>query len=287
MNIAQSITHFTSSLSEFLGQGEAISCARITLEKITGIPFNSLRVEGETELSVEEVNFLDKVILELKTGRPLQYILNEAWFYDLPFFVDDRVLIPRSETEELVKIILSDYDFEKPKRILDIGTGSGCIPISIAHQKPYWEVFAIDISKGALDVAVMNAQKHNVSVKFQLVDVLNESYTNEFFKKHGTFDIIVSNPPYITNDEKKILSPNVLNFEPHMALFADEGDALVFYRRINQLAQQYLNEGGQLYYEINEFKGNEMLELMKQNGFNQIELLQDINEKNRIIKAIK
>jgi release factor glutamine methyltransferase len=287
MNISFAIQHFTSSLSEFLGQGEALSCARITLEKITGIPFNSLKVEGETELSEDEISYLDKVILELKTGRPLQYILNEAWFYNLPFFVDDRVLIPRPETEELVNIILKPYDFDKPIRILDIGTGSGCIPVTIAYHKPHWKVFAIDISKDALDVAVENAAMHNVSVQFQMVDVLNDSYTDAFFKKHGKFDIIVSNPPYITFDEKKLLNPNVLNFEPHSALFADEQDALIFYRRINQLATKYLNDGGQLYYEINEHRGKEMLDLMKNHNFNEIELIKDINEKNRIIKAVK
>jgi release factor glutamine methyltransferase len=272
MNISFAIQHFTSSLSEFLGQGEALSCARITLEKITGIPFNSLKVEGETELSEDEISYLDKVILELKTGRPLQYILNEAWFYNLPFFVDDRVLIPRPETEELVNIILKPYDFDKPIRILDIGTGSGCIPVTIAYHKPHWKVFAIDISKDALDVAVENAAMHNVSVQFQMVDVLNDSYTDAFFK---------------TFDEKKLLNPNVLNFEPHSALFADEQDALIFYRRINQLATKYLNDGGQLYYEINEHRGKEMLDLMKNHNFNEIELIKDINEKNRIIKAVK
>lgn len=287
MNIFSATTHFTSSLSEFLGQGEALSCARITLEKITGIPFNTLKIEGETELTKSEISFLDKVILELRTGRPIQYVLNEAWFYNLPFYVDDRVLIPRPETEELVNIILKQYDFEKPKRILDIGTGSGCIPISLAHAKPYWKIFGIDISKGALDVAVLNAKKINVSVQFQLVDILNNANTDDFFKKHGSFDIIVSNPPYITIDEKKLLNPNVLNFEPHNALFAHDNDALIFYKRINELATKYLNPYGELYYEINEYKGNEMLDLMKNHNFNEVELIKDINDKNRIIKAIK
>ena len=287
MNISQAIIHFTNSLSEFLGQGEANSCAKITLEYITKIPFNSLKIEGETELQLDEINFMDKVILELKTGRPIQYILNEALFYNLLFYVDDRVLIPRPETEELVNLIISPYDFEKPKRVLDIGTGSGCIPIAIAHIKPNWEIFAIDISKGALDVAVLNAGNLNANVSFQLVDILNESYASAFFKKHGPFDIIVSNPPYITRDEKKLLNPNVLNFEPHSALFTDDLDALIFYRRINELAKNHLKPGGELYYEINEHKGKEMVELMKIHNFNEVELIKDMQNKNRIIKAVK
>lgn len=287
MTISESISHFTNSLSEFLGQGEAASCARIAIEKITGIHYNEIRTAGNVELTTEQVNQLDKIIRELKTGRPLQYILNEAWFYGLPFYVDDRVLIPRPETEELVNIILKPYDFDKQLRVLDIGTGSGCIPVSLAHHKPHWEFVAIDVSKDALDVAVINAKKNNVSVKFHLLDILNESYTREFFSKQEPFDIIVSNPPYITIDEKKILSTNVLDFEPHTALFAHANDALVFYRRINELAGKLLKAGGQLYYEINEFKGVEMMDLMKKHNFNEVELINDINAKNRIIKAVK
>ncbi|HYG52012.1 MAG TPA: protein-(glutamine-N5) methyltransferase, release factor-specific, partial [Flavobacteriales bacterium] len=142
-------------------------------------------------------------------------------------------------------------------------------------------------SKDALDVAVINARKHGVTIKFQLLDILNESYTREFFANQKPFDIIVSNPPYITLSEKKKLGANVLDFEPHTALFAHENDALIFYRRINELAGSLLKAGGQLYYEINEFKGGEMMDLMKKHNFNEVELINDINAKNRIIKAVK
>lgn len=287
MTINQAITFFNSSLSEFLGREETQSCARITLEKFTAFDRKDLIVHGNDELSQEQVDEITRVVIELKTGRPLQYILNEAWFYGLPFYVDDRVLIPRPETEELVELILSQYDFEQPKKVLDIGTGSGCIPVALSHRKPYWKIYGIDVSPGALEVAAINVKRNHAHVLLQMVDVLNESYARGFFEKHGPFDVIVSNPPYISYDEKTMLGANVFNFEPHLALFAHENDPLVFYRSINQLARQYLKEGGELYYEISEFKGNEMLDLMKKNHFNQVELIRDMSNKNRIIKAIK
>lgn len=283
---------FNSSLSEFMGRDEAMACARISIEKITGYDRSALPVKSEEELSAEQANEVNRIIIELQTGRPLQYILGETWFYGLPFYVDDRVLIPRPETEELVDLILQQYDFDYPdsyrdKKVLDIGTGSGCIPVSLAYNKPHWQVFGIDVSPGALEVAAINIKKHGVKVLLQLVDVLNESYARDFFEKHGPFDMIVSNPPYISYDEQQVMTANVLNFEPHVALFAHESDPLVFYRNINQWAKQYLKEGGTLYYEISEFKGNEMLELMKKNNFNEVELIKDMSNKNRIIKAIK
>jgi len=287
LTINESITLFNSSLSEFLGREETMSCAKISLEKITGLDRKDFITRGNEELEEVQVNEVNRIILELKTGRPLQYILNEAWFYQLPFYVDDRVLIPRPETEELVDLILKQYDFEQPKKVLDIGTGSGCIPVALAHHKPYWKVFGIDVSPGALEVAAINVKRHNVRVLLQMVDVLNESYARDFFEKHGPFDVIVSNPPYISYDEKKMMGANVFNFEPHVALFAHENDPLVFYRSINVLARNYLRDGGELYYEISEFKGGEMVDLMKKHSFNDVELIKDMSNKNRIIKAIK
>lgn len=264
-----------------------MSCARLALEKITGLDRSQFIIMGDEQLNAEQVEEVHRVIIELKTGRPLQYILHEAWFCGLPFFVDDRVLIPRPETEELVQLVLDQYDFEQPKKVLDIGTGSGCIPVSLAHNKPYWKVYGIDVSPGALEVAAINVKRHNVNVLLQMVDVLNESYARDFFEKHGPFDVIVSNPPYISYDEKRVMGANVFNFEPHVALFAHENDPLVFYRSINQLARQYLRKGGELYYEISEFRGKEMLELMKTNDFNEVQLIKDMSNKNRIIKAVK
>lgn len=270
-----------------MGESEAAACARLAIEHITRIDRKNFILHHNDELTAEQVNKINAVIIELKTGRPIQYILKESWFYNLSFYVDDRVLIPRQETEELIQLILEPYDFEKPLKVLDIGTGSGCIPVALGHHKPEWKIYAIDVSKEALDVAVLNASKHQVPIHFQLVDVLNEQQTDDYFSKYGPFDIIISNPPYIGLDEKKTLPINVLNFEPHTALFASGKDVLVFYRRISELASQHLTENGLLYYEINEFKGDEMLQLMKKYNFEEVELIRDINNKNRMLRAVR
>lgn len=291
LTINEVIQTFNSSLTEFMGAGEATSCARIALEKVTGISRSELAFEYDTVLEPKQIDQLNHIILELKTGRPLQYIIHETWFYGWPFYVDDRVLIPRPETEELVDLVLKENELENihdsGKKVLDIGTGSGCIPITLSLSKPHWKVFGIDVSPGALEVAIQNASTLKTSVLFQLVDVLDNANALEFFKKHGPFDVIISNPPYIAMDEKRYLSANVLNFEPHVALFANQHDALVFYRNINRFAKEFLKPGGVIYYEISEFKGKEMIQLMQEHQFNEVELINDLNNKNRIIKAVK
>lgn len=289
LNLNEAISLFNSNLSEFLGREETLACARVSLEKITGLQRSEFITAGEVELTEEQVAETDRVIRGLQTGRPLQYLLNEAWFYGMSFYVDDRVLIPRPETEELVDLILKEHPaVTRPhQKVLDIGTGSGCIPVSLAAHRSGWKVYAIDVSPGALEVASANVKQHEVGVLLQMVDVLNESYARDFFEKHGPFDIIVSNPPYISYDEQQKMGANVFNFEPHVALFAHDNDPLVFYRNINRLAMQYLKQGGELYYEISEFRGDEMQELMKKNNFNEVELIKDMSDKNRIIKAVK
>ncbi len=286
MNLLGASNHFYASLSEFLGREEAISCSRIVLEFVTGISRSAFITNSDFEFSNFQIKQLDEIILELKSGRPLQYILKEAWFYEMLFYVDDNVLIPRPETEEMVDCILKSND-EKEKKVLDIGTGSGCIAITLAKHKPNWQVYGIDVSESALNVASQNARQIGVNVKFQLTDVLNPISVSDFFEKFGFFDVIISNPPYISFHEKSALSFSVMNFEPHLALFAHEHDSLVFYKAINRIAKKFLVKGGKMYYEINENKGNEMIEQMKCDAFHGIELIKDISGKNRIITATK
>lgn len=286
MNLNEAIQFANTALEPVMGKDEAASCAKILLEKISGLHRSSFFLHYSESLSAQQEEALKAMLEAMEDGRPVQYVLNETWFCDMPFYVNDHVLIPRPETEELVDLIAKENTGSELK-VLDIGTGSGCIPIALAKLKPTWKIFAIDVSTDALDVAQNNAMAHQVDVNFQCVDVLNNNQVNDFFKKVGAFDIIVSNPPYISFNERESMGFSVLNFEPHLALFANSADDLIFYRAINALAKNHLVNEGKLYYEISEFKGKEMKELMQSDGFNKVKLISDISGKNRIISAVK
>ena len=221
---------------------------------------------------------LAKVIVRLKTSEPWQYVLGKEWFYDLEFKVTAATLIPRPETEELVFQILNNHK-ENSLQLLDIGTGSGCIPISIQSERPEWEVSACDISEEALKVAQENNVTHETNVQFFQEDILNPT---ENSKK---WDIIVSNPPYIPMQEMEIMQKNVLDFEPHQALFVTNEDPLVFYRKIGEFALTHLKSSGHLYFELNEFYAEKTQELIQGLGFKNVEITQDLSEKNRMLKA--
>jgi release factor glutamine methyltransferase len=223
---------------------------------------------------------LNLIIQRLKQSEPLQYILGETEFYGRNFTVTPSVLIPRPETEELVEWVIKDNQHFTGK-ILDIGTGSGCIAISLALQIPLAQVFALDISVNALKVARYNANSLNAQVHFIEADILNYEHITP-----TSFDIIVSNPPYVCNNEKTVMQANVLDYEPHIALFVEDEDPLLFYRNIAHFAVKSLTPGGKLYCEINEAFGAETVELFAGIGLSQIELHIDINGKNRMIKAV-
>ena len=219
---------------------------------------------------------------ELKKEVPIQYLLGKTHFYGLDFEVNENVLIPRPETEELVEWIINEnkaIDKKKKVKILDIGTGSGCIAISLAKNLPNAEVYAIDVSKKALETAKRNAISNNVEIIFMLKNVLEL----EILKSN--YDIIVSNPPYVRNLEKEEIKKNVLDYEPHLALFVEDNDALIFYRKIASLAQKNLLENGQLYFEINQYLGKEMTDLLEEMNFKNIELRKDIYDNDRMIKG--
>ena len=243
-------------------------------------------------INEEKISFFDTALIKLKNHEPIQYILGKTEFFGFPFIVDKNTLIPRPETEELVAWIiveiriLNDKSFSKIS-ILDIGTGTGCIPISLSKNINYTSVFAIDISKKALEIAIKNAELNQVSISFFEMDILKTSNLNLLSKDKTeiNFDIIVSNPPYVRELEKSAMSKNVLENEPHEALFVSDENPLIFYEKIADLALQHLSENGFLFFEINQYLGNQTVEMLLNKGFKNIELRKDIFGNDRMIKA--
>jgi release factor glutamine methyltransferase len=284
--------YFFGVLTEIHGKDEVESFFFILIEYLHNLKRIDLALNPNFEISEADFQKWEVIISELKTEKPIQYITGEAWFYGLQFEVNEDTLIPRPETEELVEWIISSQQFNKSTsqlKILEIGTGSGCIPISLKKNIPNAEVFAIDISEKALEVAKKNAAENSVEVNFILknileVDILNQPITY-ILKPITSFDIIVSNPPYVRNLEKDEISKNVLDYEPHLALFVEDNDALLFYRKIAQLAKESLTENGQLFFEINQYLGKETVLLLEQLGFQNIELKKDFKGNDRMIKC--
>ena len=229
-----------------------------------------------------------KIAIEhLIQQKPIQYLFGKTDFYGQTFIVNEHVLIPRPETEELVDIVIKDIKHHtKALNILDIGTGSGCIAISLAKHLPNATIFALDVSSDALEIAKKNAKLNDVAIHFIEADILDANLWQSQFESI-TFDCIVSNPPYVRELEKEHMKANVLDHEPHLALFVKDSDPLIFYRNIAQFASTYLNKNGKLYYEINEFLGNEMKDLLIGSDFYDVELIKDMSGKDRIIKATK
>lgn len=278
MKIREYRNHFIQELTPIYDAGEAESFFYLILEDLKSLKRIDIALHTETEFSDSEVVQWNEILEKLKQYIPVQYILGKAHFYGLEFEVNENVLIPRPETEELVDWVLSDAKQKKENlKILDIGTGSGCIAISLAKNLSISKISAIDVSEKALAIAQKNAQNNNVVINFILQNILE----TEDLKQQ--FDIIVSNPPYVRNLEKEEIKQNVLDHEPHLALFVDDNDALVFYRKIIELAQKNLSENGALYFEINQYLGKEMMDLLEQNGFQQMELRKDIYGNNRMV----
>ncbi|MFI1745873.1 peptide chain release factor N(5)-glutamine methyltransferase [Thalassobellus sediminis] len=250
--------------------------------------YNVLRLQLALDLDydVQDIHRIFNALNLLEEEKPIQYILGETEFYGLPFKVNEHTLIPRPETEELVEWIIKEYkNYNSEIRILDIGTGSGCIAIALAKQLKCAKVYALDISKDALKVARKNAELNEVDIEFIEADILNidESLFDSEFK----FDIIVSNPPYVRGKEKDLMKANVLNNEPHLALFVKDENPLQFYKIITDFAIEKLKESGQLFFEINEFLGKDMIRLLLKTNFKNIQLKQDIFKKDRMIKGEK
>ena len=216
----------------------------------------------------------------LSTGKPIQQILQKAWFYKDEYFINEHVLIPRSETEELVDLIINE-NINAKLSLLDIGTGSGCIPLAIKKLKPQWEIHAIDISLKALEVASKNAKLLNREINFFHHDILTD-----LLDKNQKFDIIVSNPPYINKIETHTLQKQVVDFEPHLALFVENENPFLFYEKIILFAKKHLNQNGKLYFEINQKYGTEIKTLLQKNNFSDVRILKDINQNDRIVCGV-
>jgi len=267
------------TLQHLYDEGEASAIARMLVEHFGGRSFLAL---AEDKPGADVLQQLELALQQLLKYRPLQYVLNEAWFYGLKFHVNESVLIPRPETEELVDWIIKDVQSNKQVntlRILDIGTGSGCVPISIRKHIAA-TVTAIDLSATALQTAKANATFNQTPVEFLQMDFLDESTWNQL----GEFDIIISNPPYIKQSEEGQMHKNVVEHEPHLALFVPDNDALIFYRKILLFAQTHLAENGAVYVEINQQLGTETAVLFTENGFT-VELKKDMSGNERMVKG--
>ncbi len=270
---------FFLELSDLYPETEIQSFFNFLIEFKLNLTRVELALQPTIELNEGDFIFFQKAFHSLKNHIPIQYIIGEAEFYGLTFNVNNNVLIPRPETEELVDWILKDRKNIQDIKILDIGTGSGCIAISLAKNLPNAEVFAIDISSEAIKTAELNAQLNKVTVHFMEADILS---LNELPQK---FDIIVSNPPYVREQEKEQMQQNVLDNEPHIALFVKDENPLLFYNKISDLAKSHLTLNGSLYFEINQYLGLKTVDLLKSKGFKNIELRKDLYEVDRIVKA--
>lgn len=280
MKIKEYKLNFVQSLLPYYDEMEAESFFYLILENQHHLKRIDLALDTNKELTVPEISIWNSILEKLKKQIPIQYILGSTHFYGSEFFVDENVLIPRPETEELVDWIVklnSKLSKKKNLKILDIGTGSGCIAVSLAKHILNSEVFAVDVSEMALEVAKKNAKLNNVSVTFIKKNILE---TNSLDQK---FDIIVSNPPYVRNLEKAEIKGNVLDNEPHLALFVSDNDPLIFYKKIGELAVSNLNPNGQLFFEINQYLGNETQNLLGSIGLKNIELRKDIYDNDRMI----
>ncbi len=282
MKIKQYRSQFIEILAPIYGEEEAESFFYLILEDKHQLKRIDLALHPDLVFSEEEIKVWDSILAELKKEIPIQYLLGKTSFYGLDFEVNANVLIPRPETEELVEWIIESQKSvvgTENLKILDIGTGSGCIAISLAKNIPNATVFAIDVSEEALATAQKNADKIEVKVTFIDQNILETEDLQQ------EFDIIVSNPPYVRNLEKVEIKKNVLEHEPHLALFVEDNDALVFYRKIAELAQKNLSPNGKLYFEINQYLGNEMVELLQKMNFKNIELRKDIYGNDRMMKG--
>lgn len=274
---------FKRELTPVYSSPETEALTSLMLSEVTGLSKAFLKAFTDTELNVVKSERLITLLTELKTGKPIQYILGHTEFYGLQFEVNSSVLIPRPETEELVEWVLRTVPPNSQYNILDIGTGSGCIPIVIKSKLTNSKLFAIDISSNALLTAQRNATLNHVEIAFVEADILNlepSKITEQQYK------IIVSNPPYVTSTDKLQMHHNVTDFEPHTALFVPDEAPLLFYITITQFATTHLEKGGYLFFEINENYGAETVAMLANKGFQQIELRQDMAGKDRMIKAV-
>jgi len=282
MTIQRLRNNFGKQLIEVYGEEERLSLFYLLSEKLLGLAKVDIAMRLHDELTDKQLQMFHDIERRIEAHEPIQYIFEDTEFYGNTFKVTPSVLIPRPETEELVDWILVDFGKSKNKlQVIDIGTGSGCIAITLAKHLAHASVAALDVSQEALAIADENAKNNNVTIKTIQSDILRQSRLNE------KYDIIVSNPPYVRNLEKTEMKPNVLNNEPHQALFVSDTDPLVFYRKIGQLAWEDLRSDGALYLEINQYLGKETIDLMRSIGYGNVMLRKDMSGNDRMIKVMR
>ena len=271
--VSNIIPYFRKELSAIFNDREVLNWAYLSIEYLLGYNRSECIIHSERSIDIRVSDKLKNIIADLKTNKPFQYILGETYFYGLKIIINMHTLIPRPETEELVDWVLK----ENFNSALDLGTGSGCIAIALAKYSNA-DISAIDISEQALKIAKENAILNSVKVNWSQQDILG----NQSLAK---VDLLVSNPPYVLNSEKERMQKNILEYEPHLALFVPDNDPLIFYKKIADIATESLNAGGKLFFEINEYFANELITILTHIGFVDIQLKKDINDRDRMIKA--
>ena len=285
MTLQELKSKFLIEISELYPKEEILSFFFLLVHHKLKLSRADLAIRPNQIVENSELTFFLNAINQLKDEEPIQYIIGETEFYGLPFTVDSNVLIPRPETEELVDWILNEFRIQNSElRIIDIGTGSGCIAISLAKHLPKAMVYAVDISKQALQIAKKNANHNNVNIHLIKLDILKPNVI-QGIDKDLKFDIIVSNPPYVRESEKHEIQKNVLQNEPHQALFVEDANPLIYYDKITDFAKLHLTTNGVLFLEINQYLGKEMVTLLQQKKFKNIELRKDIFGNDRMVKA--
>ena len=288
MNIKKFRDYFNKTLKKIYPTSEIDTFLFLLLEEYLNFKRIDVVLKSNFEISPEDLTLLKSSTKLLEQEVPIQYILGKTEFYGFPFILNEHVLIPRPETEELVTSVLNKIskleplhpiEKEKKLKILDIGTGSGCIPISLKRSLPFAEITAIDIANEALIIAQKNASLNKVNINFIQQNILKTTALDDIY------DIIISNPPYVRVSEKIEIKNNVLKNEPHLALFVEDNNPLIFYSKIAELAKSHLTKNGTLFFEINQYLGKETVELIKLKGFNKIQLKKDIFGHDRIIIA--
>lgn len=276
----------TTALDGLYDDREASTIAGMVMEFVTGKSKMDRWLQKNEPLTIEDLNCLEKYSKELLTGKPVQYVLGQAWFAGLCLQVNEHTLIPRPETEELVNLCANwaaaNQMQQAPLKIVEVGTGSGCIAIALQKKLPSSQITAVDISTEALNVASANAIANNTSITFKSLDFLVESNWPEL----GSFDIIISNPPYIADIEKESMAGHVLNFEPHTALFVRDNDPLIFYNALANFGNKYLHKDGAVFVEINQALGIQTQDVFEQNNYTTV-LKKDLFENDRMIVATK
>lgn len=281
MNITKAYQHLLQSLHNDYDKNEAEAIARIVFEDLFSISSINLISDAEKSFSENDCEKLENIIKRLQNHEPMQYVTCKSIFCGNEFLINKSVLIPRPETEELVQWIIESTKNIQQK-ILDIGTGSGCIAVSLKKKIPKANIFATDISNSALEVARENSLRLKAEVEFAQSNILQ--LQNPFNKK---FDVIVSNPPYIAREEAHAMDKNVLQFEPHTALFVEGNDALLFYRKIIAFSLLHLNTNGKLFFEVNQLHAHAVKNLLIENNFSEVEIRKDINGNDRIVSATR